>query len=79
MYLDGKLSKTANDVNAYQSSVLFAVDQFCTMTQIKKNIDNDSVVVVDHYVSSNCIKGEKYDEELEKFLLQKEIKKSIEK
>ena len=71
MYLDGKLSKTANEVNAYQSSVLFAVDRFCTMTQLKKNIDNDSVVVFDRYVSSNMLhQGGKIhnDEELEKFL-----------
>ena len=71
MYLDGKLSKTANEINAYQSSVLFAVDRFCTMTQLKKNINNDSVVVFDRYVSSNMLhQGGKIhnDEELEKFL-----------
>ena len=71
LYLDGKLSKTANEVNAYQSSVLFAVDRFCTMTQLKKTIDNDSVVVFDRYVSSNMLhQGGKIhnDEELEKFL-----------
>jgi dTMP kinase len=71
MYLDGKLSKTANEVNAYQSSVLFAVDRFCTMTQLNKTIDNDSVVVFDRYVSSNMLhQGGKIhnDAELEKFL-----------
>ena len=71
LYLDGKLSKTANEVNAYQSSVLFAVDRFCTMTQLKKTIDNDSVVVFDRYVSSNMLhKGGTInnDEELESFL-----------
>ena len=71
MYLDGKLSKTANEVNAYQSSVLFAVDRFCTMTQLSKTIDNDSVVVFDRYVSSNMLhQGGKIhnDAELEKFL-----------
>ena len=71
MYLDGKLSKTADEINAYQSSVLFAVDRFCTMTQLIKNIDNDSVVVFDRYVSSNMLhQGGKIhnDEELEKFL-----------
>jgi dTMP kinase len=71
MYLDGKLSKTANEVNAYQSSVLFAVDRFRTMTQLSKTIDNDSVVVFDRYVSSNMLhQGGKIhnDAELEKFL-----------
>ena len=71
MYLDGKLSKTANEINAYQSSVLFAVDRFCTMTQLNKTIDNDSVVVFDRYVSSNMLhQGGKIhnDAELEKFL-----------
>ena len=71
MYLDGKLSKTADEINAYQSSVLFAVDRFCTMTQMLKNIDNDSVVVFDRYVSSNMLhQGGKIhnEEDLEKFL-----------
>ena len=71
MYLDGKLSKTANEVNAYQSSVLFAVDRFCTMTQLIKNITKDSVVVFDRYVSSNMLhQGGKIhnDEDLEKYL-----------
>ena len=71
IYLDGKLSKTANEINAYQSSVLFAVDRFCTMAQLIKTIDNDSVVVFDRYVSSNMLhQGGKIhdDEELEKFL-----------
>ena len=71
MYLDGKLSKTADEINAYQSSVLFAVDRFCTMTQLIKNIDNDSVVVFDRYVSSNMLhQGGKIhnEEDLEKYL-----------
>ena len=71
MFLDGKLSKTANEVNDYQSSVLFAVDRFCTMTQLNKTIYNDSVVVFDRYVSSNMLhQGGKIhnDAELEKFL-----------
>ena len=71
LYLDGKLSKTADEINAYQSSVLFAVDRFCTMTQMMKNIDNDTVVVFDRYVSSNMLhQGGKIhnDEDLEKYL-----------
>ena len=71
MYLDGKLSKTADEINAYQSSVLFAVDRFCTMTQLIKEINKDSVVVFDRYVSSNMLhQGGKIhnDEDLEKYL-----------
>jgi len=71
MYLDGKLSKTADEINAYQSSVLFAVDRFCTMKEIQKTIDKDSVVVFDRYVSSNMLhQGGKIhdDKELEKYL-----------
>jgi hypothetical protein len=35
MYLYGKLSKTASEVNAYPSSFLLAVDRFCN-THYKK-------------------------------------------
>ncbi len=71
LYLDGKLSSSASEIDAYQSSVLFAVDRFCTMKQLEKEIDRDTVVVFDRYVSSNMLHqgGKIKDEkELEKFL-----------
>ena len=71
MYLDGKLSNTADEVDAYQSSVLFAVDRFCTMSQLIKKIEKNSIVVFDRYVSSNMLhQGGKIhdDNELEKYL-----------
>ena len=55
MYLNGELSKNANEIDAYQSSVLFATDRFCTMKKIYNNIENNSFVIFDRYVSSNMI------------------------
>lgn len=71
MYLDGKLSPNASDIDAYQSSALFAIDRFCTMKELQKQIDSDTVVVFDRYVSSNMLHqgGKIKDEkELEKYL-----------
>ena len=71
MYLNGELSKNANEIDAYQSSVLFATDRFCTMKKIYNNIENNSFVIFDRYVSSNMIhQGGKINNknELDKFL-----------
>lgn len=71
MYLSGKLSKTADEINAYQSSVLFAVDRFCTLKELSQKIEKDTIILFDRYVSSNMLhQGGKIndDNELEKFL-----------
>ena len=71
MYLNGELSKTAEEVDAYQSSVLFAVDRFCTMKKMLNSIDNETIVIFDRYVSSNLLHqgGKIKDEkELEKYI-----------
>ena len=71
MYLDGELSNKANEIDAYQSSVLFATDRFCTMKKLNNEIENDSFVIFDRYVSSNMIhQGGKINNknELDKFL-----------
>ena len=53
MYLSGELSENANEVSAYQSSVLFAVDRLCTMQKLKIHLDEGGIVVMDRYVQSN--------------------------
>lgn len=55
LYLGGELSKTAEEITAYQSSVLFAVDRFCTMKILLQKIPKDSIIVFDRYVSSNML------------------------
>ena len=71
LYLKGALGEKATDVNAYQSSVLFAVDRFCTMRQLTQSLESNSIIIFDRYVSSNMLhQGGKIQDkkELEKFL-----------
>ena len=64
MYLGGDLCENANDLNAYQSSVLFSVDRLCTMQRLKG--DNSDIGVFDRYVQSNLIhQGSKLESEKE--------------
>ena len=53
MYLGGELSATANEIDAYQSSVLFAVDRLCTMKQLENFINDGGTLILDRYVQSN--------------------------
>ena len=53
MYLGGELSASANEIDAYQSSVLFAVDRLCTMKQLEKFIKDGGTLILDRYVQSN--------------------------
>ena len=53
MYLRGEFGENANDVNAYQSSALFAVDRFATMSKIR--VEDYDYVLFDRYVPSNMI------------------------
>ena len=56
MYLDGKLGATADSVDAYQASTLFAVDRLCTyLTQIKSHYDNGEIIIIDRYTPSNAL------------------------
>lgn len=50
MYLGGEFGDTASCLDAYQASVLFAVDRLCTM---KKLDTENKVVVLDRYTNSN--------------------------
>ena len=55
MYLAGELSKTAKEIDSYQSSVLFAVDRLCTMIELKQFLRSDGILILDRYVQSNMI------------------------
>lgn len=57
MLLNGELGNTADSLDAYQSSILFAVDRLCTFKKELKNIENsnDVVLVLDRYVESNLL------------------------
>ena len=55
MYLGGELSETANEIDAYQASTLFAVDHFCTMKKYEKFLEEGGVLLLDRYMESNII------------------------
>ncbi len=73
MYLSGELGKTADDVDAYCASTLFAADRFASFrSDWQKDFeDPDTLIIADRYVSSNMIhQAGKIEEinEKEKFL-----------
>lgn len=53
MYLRGEFGESANDVNGYQASALYAVDRFATMSKI--DISEYDFILFDRYVPSNMI------------------------
>ncbi len=56
MYLSGELGETADSVNAYAASALFAVDRFCSYRKNWKSfLDGGGIVIADRYVTSNFI------------------------
>lgn len=56
MYLDGKLGASANQIDAYQASCLYAVDRLCTyLSEIKSHIENGEIVILDRYTPSNAL------------------------
>ncbi len=55
MYLGGEIVKTANELDAYQASVLYSVDRLCTMKSFTDFLQDDGVLVLDRYVQSNMI------------------------
>jgi len=53
MYLGGELGDSADCLDGYQTSSLFAVDRLATMKQI--NVDDYDYVLMDRYTPSNMI------------------------
>ena len=56
MYLSGELGASANCMDAYQASVLYAVDRLCTYKKsIEEHYENGEIILFDRYVQSNFI------------------------
>lgn len=54
MYLNGEFGDDPDDVDCYSTSVLFAVDRFCSFrSSWKKEYEKGSVFVCDRYTTSN--------------------------
>ena len=64
MYLGGELGLSADDVNPYAASSLYAVDRYASyITEWKTAYEKGAVIVSDRYVSSNIIhQGAKFPE-----------------
>ena len=70
MYLGGEFGSTADCLDAYQASVLYAVDRMCTYKKtIEPHYENGEIILFDRYVQSNfihqCSKIEEDDEKQE--------------
>ena len=56
MYLGGELCAKASDMDAYQTSSLFAVDRLCTyMKDLKSHYDAGGIIILDRYTQSNML------------------------
>lgn len=56
MYLAGEFGKDSNSLNAYQASVLYAVDRMCTYQKdLKSHYEDGKIILFDRYVQSNFI------------------------
>ena len=54
MYLNGEFGQNPEDISPYISSVFFAVDRYASyMKDIKKYIDEDYIIIIDRYTTSN--------------------------
>lgn len=56
MYLNQELSKTPDEISAYQASMFYAVDRFCTYkAEFGKDYNNGKIIIMDRYVQSNML------------------------
>jgi len=56
MYLAGEFGTNANCLDAYQASLLYAVDRMCTYKkEIGSHYENGEIILFDRYVQSNFI------------------------
>jgi len=55
MYLGGEFGDTADCFDAYQGSVMYAVDRMCTMKQLLGSLLQDTIIIFDRYTQSNMI------------------------
>lgn len=68
MYLNGEFGDKPTDVNAYTSSLFFAVDRFASYKKIfEKPYKDNYIVISDRYTTSNMVhQASKIDDEKEK-------------
>ncbi len=56
MYLNGEFGGSPDDVDCYATSVLFAVDRFCSYrADWKADYEEETVFVLDRYTTSNMV------------------------
>ncbi len=56
MYLGGEFGSSADCLDAYQASVLYAVDRMCTYKKtLEPHYENGKILLFDRYVQSNFI------------------------
>ena len=56
MYLGGELSESANEIDAYQASTIFATDRLCTyFTDIAPHYNAGEIIILDRYTPSNAL------------------------
>lgn len=69
MYLAGEFGSSANSLDAYQASVLYAVDRMCTYKKdLESHYNNGEIILFDRYVQSNFIHQCSKIDEMEKKL-----------
>ncbi len=56
MYLSGEFGESADCLDAYEASTLYATDRLCTYKKtIKSHYENGEIILCDRYVQSNFI------------------------
>jgi len=55
MYLGGEFGDDPTTFNAYQGSVLYAVDRMCTMKKVLSGLEKDTIIIFDRYAQSNMM------------------------
>lgn len=56
MYLNGDFGDSADSIDAYQASALYAVDRLCSYnTEIKQHYESGEVVILDRYTTANML------------------------
>lgn len=56
MYLSGRFGEDPNDVNAYASSIFYAVDRYASfMTDWKEYYESGGLMLLDRYTTSNAV------------------------
>ncbi len=68
MYLEGEFGTNPGDVNAYASSIFYAVDRYATFkTQLKEYYENGYIIIADRYTTSNMVhQASKIDDKAQK-------------